>query len=187
MFLIGSLMNHKHFLTYKFLNSLFTGISVSSVFYLYEPLSTFNFTIGGFLLSIGMLITALFYKYIMNLKMFKLFSILIELLLLLTIGYFLIYNISYNTALIFYITYQVTFVFGSYLVRAETIYMKDYLSPLDTLKQAGYLIGMFVSLLYFSSEKTESAQVYTLYYFLFIVQCCVVLYTILAFNHINSK
>ena len=62
---------------------------------------------------------------------------------------FLVFSYSYQIALCVYIGYQITFVFGSYLVRGETLILKkeSLLKAVDISKQSGYLIGLLLSYL----------------------------------------
>ena len=50
---------------------------------------------------------------------------------------FLILKISFFSSLLIYCIYQFTFIFGGYLVRAETLVAKekDFLAKIDMLKQ----------------------------------------------------
>jgi hypothetical protein len=74
------------------------------------------------------------------------------------------------TALIIYIGYEVTFVFGSYLVRMETIALKKtkLISFADVIKQKGYIVGLVISYIFykilgFLGIISKQAQVYDLY------------------------
>ena len=95
--------------------------------------------------------------------------------------YFLLFPYTYQTALIIYIGYQITFVFGSYLVRVETLLLeKDtLLTKLDTAKQLGYLLGMGVSYLFYkvltyNSIDENQMQVYYLHFLLIVVEVLVI-------------
>ena len=113
------------FIRYKFFNSLFLGLSVGVIFTLYTPLQPSVYSLGGVLLALGMLLVARLYHHILNAQWFFRISFLVEVLLLLTMIYFLLYPYTYQTALIIYLGYQMTFVFGSYLVRVETLLLKQ--------------------------------------------------------------
>ncbi|HHD78304.1 MAG TPA: hypothetical protein ENK98_01490, partial [Epsilonproteobacteria bacterium] len=83
--------------------------------------------------------------------------------------------------LVMYIGYQITFVFGSYLVRAETLLLKTdtLLTQLDTAKQLGYLVGMGVSYVFYKVLSTQGMtqnqeQVYMLHYLLLGIECVVI-------------
>ena len=83
-----------------------------------------------------------------------------------------------------------TFIFGSYLVRAETLVLKenDILTRVDTAKQIGYLSGMvlsygFYNLLEFAWQiKDHQEQVYFLHFILFIVEVVVIAFLVKAFR-----
>jgi hypothetical protein len=141
----------KWFIRYKFLNSLFLGVSVGTIFTLYTPLNPSIYSIGGIVLAIGMLFVARIYHHILNTLWFFRISLFIELVLLLAILYFLFNQYNYQTALIIYIGYQITFIFGSYLIRVETLLLKtdSLLTKLDTAKQLGYLLGMGISYIFY--------------------------------------
>ncbi|HSR73952.1 MAG TPA: hypothetical protein VLL31_03840, partial [Sulfurovum sp.] len=89
---------------------------------------------------------------------------------------------NYQTALLLYIGYQVTFVFGNYLIRAETLLLKTdvLLTKLDTVKQIGYLLGMGVSYLFYKllihyGIESPQDQVYDLHYLLIAVELIVIM------------
>ena len=50
-----------------------------------------------------------------------------------------------------YIGYQITFIFGSYLGRVETLLLKEksILKAVDISKQAGYMVGLLLSYIIF--------------------------------------
>ena len=89
-----------------------------------------------------------------------------------------------------YIGYQLTFIFGSYLVRAETLVLKedDILTRIDTAKQIGYLVGMalsygFYKLIEFSWQINDpKEQVYILHYILLLAQILVITFLVKAFR-----
>lgn len=169
------------FIRYKFLNSLFLGLSVGAIFTLYAPLEPSVYSLGGVLLAMGMLLVARLYHHILNAKWFFTISIGVETLLLLAMLYFLLFPYTYQTALIIYIGYQITFVFGSYLIRIETLLLeKDILlTRLDTAKQLGYLLGMGVSYLFYKVLSSycineNQTQVYHLHFLLIVVELLVI-------------
>ena len=150
---------------------------MGSIFVLYTPLQPSIYSLGGIALAIGMLIIAKFYEDIMNIKSFFLITLFVELTVLAFIISFLVLNYSYTTALIVYIGYQITFVFGSYLVRMETIALKKtiLLSFADVAKQKGYLAGLVISyvfykLLEFFGIIKKELQVYDLYVVALVLQ-----------------
>ena len=169
------------FIRYKFFNSLFLGLSVGAIFTLYAPLPPSIYSLGGVVLAMGMLLVARLYHHILNAKWFFRISLLVELVLLGAMLYFLYAAYTYQTALLLYIGYQVTFVFGSYLIRAETLLLQTdtLLTKLDTAKQLGYLLGMGIAyILYklFTHYGIENAQdqVYDLHYLLIGIEVLVI-------------
>lgn len=183
-------INTREFLNYKFFNSLFLGISVGSIFTLYTPLNPSIYSMGGIALALGMLFIAKLYSKIMNLKAFFLISVAVELVILSLILYFLIFSYSYTTALLIYLGYQLTFAFGSYLVRAETIFFPrpQLLSMLDVIKQKSYLFGMLLSfafyksLEYFFHINDKQEQVYLLHFILLASELLTILFLLRAFK-----
>ena len=159
------------FIRYKFLNSLFLGLSVGAVFVLYTPLSPTVFSAGGLGLAVGTLIVATQYRRILAPAWFFRLSLLVELITLSGVAAVLILPIELPLALFVYIGYQITFSLGNYLVRCETLLMValDQLRRLDVAKQAGYLLGMAVAwALYTGLERladltSEAAQVVSLH------------------------
>lgn len=108
-------------------------------------------------------------------------SLLVEIVLVADILFFLIYRYSYQTALIMYIGYQITFVFGSYLMRAETLLLQSdaLLTKVDTVKQLGYLAGMGISYLFYTFLQAQGItqsqeQVYILHYLLLSIEVIVI-------------
>ncbi|MEJ5172959.1 MAG: hypothetical protein WHT47_04530 [Hydrogenothermaceae bacterium] len=180
----------RYFILYKFTNSLFTGLSIGSVFTLYSPLPQTVFSLGGILLAVGMMIVAKFYERIINISYFFFFSMLVEVVMLLLISVFIIKPYEYYTALIIYSGYQITFLFGNYLLRSETLFLRKLklLSKLDIYKQAGYLSGMGLSFLFykwleFSFGITDNRQlVYILHFLLLAIQIMVILLVLRAFR-----
>ena len=169
------------FIRYKFFNSLFLGLSVGAIFTLYAPLEPSIYSLGGLVLAMGMLLVARFYAQILNTTWFFRISLTVEIILLLAILYFLAMQYNYQTALVMYIGYQVTFIFGSYLVRAETLLLQTdtLLTKLDTAKQLGYLVGMGVSYLFYKLLSTQGLsssqdQVYILHYLLVVIEILII-------------
>lgn len=164
----------REFLKYKLINSAFLGVSVGSIFTIYEPLMPSVYSIGGIVLALGMLFLAKLYSKILNITAFYKISLFVELILLLLILLFLLLSYSYTMALLFYIGYQLTFLFGSYLIRAETLFLRraKILEFVDVAKQKGYLLGLLVSYLFyqflehFYAIESKQTQVYLLHYLL---------------------
>lgn len=174
-------LNPYWFIRYKFFNSLFLGVSVGAIFTLYGPLEPSIYSLGGILLALGMLLVARVYHHILNTIWFFRISLLVEIVLVAAILFFLIYRYSYQTALIMYIGYQITFVFGSYLMRAETLLLQSdaLLTKVDTVKQLGYLAGMGISYLFYTFLQAQGItqsqeQVYILHYLLLSIEVIVI-------------
>lgn len=144
-------LNHRNYIIYKFFNSLFLGTSIGSVFIIYSPLEPAIYSIGGIVLALGLMGVALFYEKILNIGYFYIISLFVEIVILAVLIAFLIFSYSYEIALCVYIGYQVTFIFGSYLGRVETLLLKKkrILKAVDISKQAGYMIGLLLSYVVF--------------------------------------
>jgi hypothetical protein len=86
--------------------------------------------------------------------------------------------------------YQLTFIFGGYLVRAETLVAKDkeLLGKIDVNKQIGYLVGLAASYFFYKAleygfEITDSKiQIGILHYFLISLQALIVFLLIASFT-----
>jgi len=179
------------FIRYKFFNSLFLGLSVGAIFTLYAPLEPSMYSLGGVILALAMLIVARFYNRILNALWFFRISLFVEVVLLIAILYFLYNAYSYQTAFLIYIGYQITFVFGSYLIRAETLLLKTdtLLTKLDTAKQLGYLLGMGLSYLFYKVVKaygieSNQEQVYDLHFLLLAIEVIVIVLILKSFKRI---
>jgi putative membrane protein len=184
-------LNLRNYVYYKLLNSLFLGLSVGSIFVIYTPLEPSVYSIGGILLALGMLFLAKFYENLMEIKIFFYITLFVELIVLSFVGFFLYYNYSYITAMSVYAGYQLTFVFGNYLVRMETISLKrsKLLSFVDIAKQKGYLLGLILSYLFYKSLayfaiNDKQIQVYNLYLILFILQIIIIVLILKSFKKI---
>jgi hypothetical protein len=137
-----------------------------------------------------MIIVAKFYHKILNAYYFFRISILVELIVLAMLASFLIFSYSYQTALFIYIGYQITFVFGSYLVRAETLVFNDneVLTKIDMAKQIGYLVGMAISYLFYKGLEycelilDKQEQVYNIHFILVAIELSVLYFLIRAFT-----
>ena len=130
-----------------------------------------------------MLVIAKFYDRLLNIRKFFQISMGVELIMLITLLVFMILQYSFTSALLIYIGYQFTFIFGGYLVRAETLVAQDkeLLGKIDINKQLGYLIGLGASFLFYKSleygfEITEAKiQISILHYFLVSLQMLIIL------------
>ena len=190
MALDNTKLNVSNFIVYKWLNSFFLGVSIGCVFTIYEPLEPSVYSLGGMALALGVLIIAKFYHKILNASYFFRISLLVEVIVLLMLVFFLIFSYSYQVALMTYIGYQVTFMFGSYLVRAETLVFKEEatLTKIDVAKQVGYLVGMGLSYGFYKlaehvfalSDKEE--QVYFIHFLLILIELGVIVFLVRAFS-----
>ena len=183
-------LNNRFFLIYKLFNSSFTGLSIGILFTIYQPLTPSVYSIGGIILAAFMLLLAKYYEELLNIKYFYYISLLVEYIILATIIIFMISGYSLTTALLIYIGYQITFIFGGYLVRAETLVAekKELLSKIDIYKQIGYLIGLFGSFIFykileigFNIVKPE-LQIDILHYLLLTIQVIIIILLLNSFK-----
>ena len=180
----------RNFLLYKVLNSLFTGLSVGILFTIYEPLKPIVYSVGGMVLAVAMLVIALFYEKLLNIRSFFKITMVVEVVMLLTLVIFMVMGVSLYSALLIYSGYQLTFIFGGYLVRAETLvaHEKDLLMKIDMSKQIGYCAGMGLSALFYLAveyflDMTESLdQIKLLHYFLIALQSAIILTVVTSFK-----
>jgi len=182
------------FIRYKFVNSLFLGVSVGSIFLIYAPLDPSIFSLGGIALALGMLLIARLYSHLLNSEWFFRLSLFVETILVAAILYFLLFPYTYQTALLVYIGYQITFAFGSYLVRAETLLLSssETLTTLDTAKQLGYLGGMLLSFLFYKiialyGVESNQEKLYALHFLLLALQIIVIALILKSFKRRNGK
>ena len=187
-------IDNRNFIKYKFLNSLFLGTSIGSVFTIYNPLEPSVYSIGGIFLAIAMILVATQYSRILNINYFYKISLFVELVILLVIIAFLIFSFSYQIAFTVYIGYQLTFIFGSYLVRGETLLLKKekILTLVDISKQFGYLAGLATSFLfykileyYFNINENQN-QVFLIHYILLTIELLVIIFLIKSFKNIRK-
>ena len=183
-------INNRNFIRYKFFNSLFLGTSIGSVFTIYSPLEPAVYSIGGIALAVSMLFIATLYSRILNINSFYKISLFVELVILSVIIAFLLFSFNYQIALIVYIGYQITFMFGSYLDRGETLLLKKdrLLTLVDVSKQLGYLVGLGASFLFYKLIEYQfqiidnQTQVFYIHYFLLLIEILVILFLIKSFE-----
>ena len=176
-------LSRKYFLLYKFFNSSFTGLSIGILFTIYKPLEDPSiYSLGGIILASSMLLLAIFYEKLLNIKSFFTISFIVEIAMLISLLVFLILKTSFISALLIYCIYQFTFIFGGYLVRAETLVAKEkeFLAKIDILKQTGYLIGLAFSFLFYKTMEhvylisAPISQIKILHYILILLQLTII-------------
>ena len=183
-------INNRNFIKYKFFNSLFLGTSIGSIFTIYTPLEPSVYSIGGIILAVGMLIVATLYSKILNINYFYKISLFVELVILSVIVAFLLFSFNYQIALMVYIGYQITFMFGSYLIRGETLILKKdrILTLVDMAKQFGYLLGLLMSYLFYKAIEYQfqiidnQSQVFYIHYLLLLIESLVIIFLIRSFE-----
>lgn len=183
-------IDNSNYLKYKFFNSLFLGISVGSYITIYSPLDIKTFSIGGIFLAVAMIVIAKYYNKIINIYYFKQISLIVEYCILISLLILLIFSFSYAISLAIYVIYQITFSFGSYLVRTETMLFneKEIISKLDVIKQQGTLIGMGFSFVFYKLIENylliddNETQVYYVHFVLVIVQLITIVFLTNSFT-----
>ena len=137
-----------------------------------------------------MLLVATLYSKILNINYFYKISLFVELVILSVIIAFLLFSFNYQIALLVYIGYQVTFMFGSYLIRGETLILKKdrILTLVDMAKQFGYLVGLLLSFLFYKGIEYQfqiidnQTQVFYIHYLLLFIELLVVIFLIRSFE-----
>lgn len=182
-------LHFRPYIRYKFLNSLFTGAVGGSVFTIYGALNPSTFSVGGIILALGLMGMAYIYHHLMQLNYFFLISLGAEMIMLLMIGFFLLFPQYQMTALIVYGAYQLSFIFGGYLVRSETHFARKarMMGWIDIAKQQGYLAGLLSSWLFYKGleyygVRTAISQVYWLHVVLLVLELVVILLLLIAFR-----
>ena len=183
-------LNEKEFLAYKLFNSSFTGLSIGILFTIYQPLDPSIYSLGGIFLASAMLVIARFYDRLLNIKNFFRISLAVEVIMLLTIIIFMSLKYSLTSALLIYCSYQITFIFGGYLVRAETLVAQDkeLLGRIDVNKQIGYLIGLGTSYLFYKTLELKfdiidpKVQISSLHYLLCLLQSFIIILLVKSFS-----
>jgi len=182
-------LSFRPYLRYKFFNALFTGMVGGSVFTIYATLSPATFSLGGIVLAVGMMGMAYFYHRLMRLRYFYLFTLATEVMMLLMVGYYLLFPTHILTALVIYSAYQLSFIFGGYLVRAETHFAVHVriMGWIDIAKQQGSLAGLalsygFYTLLEYFGITQAWMQVYDLHYLLLGLEGVIIIALIRSFK-----
>ena len=137
-----------------------------------------------------MLIVATLYSKILNINYFYKISLFVELVILSVIVAFLLFSFNYQIALLVYIGYQITFMFGSYLMRGETLILKKdrILTLVDMAKQFGYLVGLLLSYLFYKAIEYQfqiidnQSQVFYIHYLLLFIELLVIIFLIRSFE-----
>ncbi len=184
----------KHYLHYKLLNSLFLGCSLGTIFVIYAPIPPKVYSIGGIALSLGAWILTLFYAQILKQSSYKIVLLGLEVIPFFYLLAYLFFPNSLFGALIIYTLYQITFIFGDYTNRAETLIFshKPLLSALDSRKQIGYLLGLgvafvFYMILEYNGITKKEAQVYCMHFLLLLLQCVIFITLLCAFRKSRAK
>lgn len=185
----------KSYILYKALNSAFLGLSLGSVFSIYAPLPPETYSIGGIILAFGAWVLALFYSRILNANSYKKILICIEIIPFCFVLCYLFSPDSMASALIIYCLYQITFIFGGYLGRAETLIFKHkkIISKLDIAKQIGYLAGLGAAFVFYQfldfalNLKEQKEQIYALHFALLFTQSIIFLVLLNSLNLLNLK
>ena len=199
-------INHRNFIVYKFFNSLFTGVSVGSIFVIYsDNIDPSIYSLGGIVLAALMMLVSLMYYKILNNHYFFRISLFVEVILFIMVLYFLIFSYSPLTSLLIYCGYQLSFVFGSYLIRAETLALKNnkILTWVDLSKNAGYLVGLAISFFFYKIIELDfnfqimnyeirglnitdnNLQVYNIHYLLVFLEIVIIYSLIKSFRKEN--
>ncbi len=170
---------------------MFVGLAIGSVFTIYKPLSPSVFSVGGIVLSFGLLVVAYNYDRLIKITRYKKILFFVEIVMLLMVVLYLVLPFDILTALLVYVGYQLTFVFGSYITRAETLFVAQvrYLSQIDRYKQYGYLVGLVVSWVFYKilanifHIDTNEEQIYLLHFVLIVLQVVILVFLAKSFEN----
>ncbi|GHS87684.1 hypothetical protein FACS189487_04300 [Campylobacterota bacterium] len=177
-------INIRWFILYKTINSLFGGLSLGAIIGIYSSLRPQIFSAGGFLLAIGSIIVALFYSRIMNIKAFFIVTLIAESVILFAAFLVVFDPSSWQIACAIYICYQITFLFGGYLIRAETLFLNNVavLSRVDAFKQIGYIIGLAASYIFYElTDLSKIGEIWLLHIYLVSLQTLTIVCVLRAF------
>lgn len=95
----------RNYLRFKFLNSLFAGSAMGTVFVIYSLLEPAIFSLGGIVLAILTLLVAKIYSRIMKIEIFFLVTVLVEIAMLVAIVAYLASDHTRNLSLFIYLCY----------------------------------------------------------------------------------
>jgi putative membrane protein len=190
----GYLINTKTFITYKFINTMFMGIAIGSYVTQYKPIKIDDYPIMGIIFAFLTIGIASLYKRIMKIDYFFKFLLTVELIMLVWIIFFLVYPYSYQVALLIYIARSITFLFGDFLGRAETIFLNktEILSSIDIFKQIGNISGMILSVLFYKwIEETylisdNESKVYYIHFILASLQVIIIFLVFKSFRRVKN-
>ena len=183
-------INVNNFIFYKFINTMFTGIAIGSYVVQYEPIKIDDFPIMGIIFAVLTIPISLLYQRILTIDYFFRFLLLVELIMLIWITLFLISPYSYQIALLIYIARNITFLFGDFLGRAETLFLKKkrILSSIDVIKQIGSICGMVLSVLIYKYLEDvylisdNQTKVYYIHFILIVLQILIVISVFKSFK-----
>ena len=183
-------INVNNFIFYKFINTMFTGIAIGSYVVQYEPIKIDDFPIMGIIFAILTIPISLLYQRILTIDYFFRFLLLVELIMLIWITLFLISPYSYQIALLIYIARNITFLFGDFLGRAETLFLKKkrILSSIDVIKQIGSICGMILSVLIYKYLQDiylisdNQTKVYYIHFILIVLQILILISVFKSFK-----
>jgi len=188
----------KPYIQYKFINSVFTGLSTGAVFVIYGILQPSVFSIGGLILSFGILLVSKYYSSLMKLRAYYWTTIATEVIVLFAVFLILLIPKSEFLALAYYSLLNLIFVFGTYLMRFEsTLFKKNKaLTAIDSAKQIGNLLGLALSWLFYESLRLLGPhveadrswdQIYKLHWILVAVQLLTLLLCLKSFKMLTRK
>jgi putative membrane protein len=186
-----TIIDLRAYISYKLINSIYAGSAMGSVFIIYSTLPPAVFSGGGILLALGGWSVALYYVRLIQMKWFFRIGLTVELVTLaLTVG-FLVFSDAKWVAFFVYSAYQIVFLFGNYLVRAETKLMNKtpLFGMIDAAKQKGYLVGLALSFAFYealelSGFANAKEQVLFLYFLLAVLQVAVLHRYLVSFRKV---
>lgn len=174
-------LNNRIYLKYKFINSLFFGLSIGMLYTMYSPIPPSYHSFMGIITALGVIVMTKYYNKIMNFQYFYYICIFLEILTFIALSGFMILGFNLSAALWYFVITNITFIFGTYHMRTETIIIKKTIlfSMLDKLKQYGYLMGLFISYIFYQTldyigYTDKFDQVANIHYLLILVQAYII-------------
>ena len=178
----------RSYIHYKLLSSIYAGSALGSIFVIYATLPPSLFSLGGIALAIGGWAIAMFYIRLINIGSFFIIGGVAEIMILLLTLSFVAFHDAAWISLFVYCLYQLIFLFGNYLVRAETKLLSRtaLFSVFDKAKQIGYLAGLGLSFAAYQilgslGIDSSKEQIVFLYTALALLQILVLIFYFRAF------
>ncbi len=110
--------------------------------------------------------------------------------MLVLIAVVLVRGFSLFTAMAVYAGYQLSFMFGSYLLRVESLVLPrpKLLSAIDSAKQIGYMVGLALSYGFYRwVEGDAQAQVYAIHLPMLLLEITIIYTLLVGFGRLGRR